>query len=278
MKRYIVVFCVMLTTSIAFAQFEGQIDMKMTRGSGDDKRETQLSMFIKQGMLSFSVAGKESEEMGGNIIFRSDKNLLWIVNDKAKTYMEIVPDKEMVKSKKENKKEQHGHSALRKTGKSVTIAGYSCDEWVAEDEEEVTTIAGTTKLGNVYEGFRKAFAQWGGQNFEKETEGWQRELIEKQVFPMKTVTKGRNEITEAQEVTKVEKRSLSTSLFELPPGFKKQSLDLDMGKMMKGLKSGNGRAMSKDDLEKLMKQLKGSMKDTEEKEDSTDKADEDDDE
>ena len=62
MRTYVVVFCVLLLTSIAFAQFEGQIDMKMTRGSGEEKRETQLSMFIKQGMLAFSVAGNEAED------------------------------------------------------------------------------------------------------------------------------------------------------------------------------------------------------------------------
>ncbi len=280
MKKNIVLLCFMLFVGVAHAQFEGQIDMKIAHVNGDTQRETQMAILIKQGMLAFTVKEEGSMDKGGNIIFRSDKNLLWIVNPKDKTYLEIVPDKEMMtskdKSKKKPEQKSKGKSSIRKTGKSMTIAGYTCDEWVAEDEEELTTILGTTKLGNVYEGFTKALAQWGGNQLDRDSEGWQHELIEKRIFPMKTVTKERDEITETQEVTKVEQRSLATALFEPPAGYKKQALDFDMGKMMKGLNDGNTRSMSKDDLEKMMKQLKESMEQMGDDADSTKEDDEDD--
>lgn len=277
MKKSMLIACLFLLTGITQAQFEGQLDMKVTHGSGESGREMSVSMLIKNGMLLISAKGSEHQEMGGDIIFRPDKNVLWIVNPKEKSYLEIVPDKEMMKNSTMHKKEERGHSTLRKTGKSAKIAGYACDEWVSKEDEEETTILGTTKLGNVYEGFRKAFSQWGGQQLEQSSEGWQRELIEKHIFPMKTVTKEGEEITETQEVTNVAERSLASSLFEPPAGYKKQALEFDMNKMMKGLKNGNMRSMNKEELEKMMKQLKKNMQDVDESSDSTDAEDEDDD-
>lgn len=287
MKKYIILFCCFLFAGILHAQFEGQIDMKMShRNSG---KETQLVLLMKGDLMAFSMKGDGAMEKGGDVIFRPDKNVMWILSPKEKTYLEIVPDKEMLSShgkvkeklKKKLEKKLGGNGGFRKTGNTQSIAGYECEEWVSDEDGDVARVWGTSKLGNVYEGFLKAMGQWGASREAQDNRGWQNELIDRRIFPMKTVLTENGSVTESQEVTKVEKKSLSASLFEPPPDYKKQSMDMDLGKMLKGLREGKGenaRAISKEDLEKLMKQFKQDTKDTKEEHDSTDKDDDDDDE
>ncbi|HEV8537669.1 MAG TPA: DUF4412 domain-containing protein [Bacteroidota bacterium] len=281
MKNAILALSFFFVVNIASSQFEGKIDMKVTRGGGEQQHEIQYTMSLKKGMLAFTTKGGETAEDAGNVILRSDKNLLWIINDKNRTYLEIVADdKSATPQAKTHKKSrettaEHAKSILRKTGKKQTLAGYECEEWIGEEEEEVTSIWGTTKLGNVYEGFTKAFGSMYDQK--QDLEGWQQELIEKKVFPMKTTVKEGGEVTETQEVTKVEPKSLAATIFEPPAGYKKQAMGAGLQDMMKGLKSGDARPMDKKEVEKLMQQLKGKMEKMEVKEDSSDQDDDDDD-
>ncbi|HTK81520.1 MAG TPA: DUF4412 domain-containing protein [Bacteroidota bacterium] len=285
MKKYMLLFCFFLFVGVLHAQFEGQIDMKMSgHNSG---KETQLVLLMKGDLMAFSTKGDGEMEKGGDVIFRPDKNVMWILSPHEKSYLEIVPDKEMLSSHgkvkdklKKNLEKQLNRSGFKKTGNTQTIAGYECDEWVSDEDGEVARVWGTSKLGNVYEGFLKAMGQWGASKEARDNQGWQNELIDKRIFPMKTVVTENGTVAESQEVTKVEKKSLSASLFEPPPGYKKQAMDMDLGKMMKGLREGKGenaRAISKEDLEKLMKQFKQDTKDTKAEHDSTDKDDDDDD-
>jgi uncharacterized protein DUF4412 len=247
----------------ALAQFEGRIDMKMTRNVEGTPREVVYSMFVRKEMLA-AQAGEGGETAAkGKFIFRGDKKVMWVLNDKENTYLEIPLTDDSNGTKRHRPGKISSSVTLRKTGMKETILGYPCEEWVDQDTEKVTHIWGTSKLGNVYEGLMKSFEQLNPRLVESQMEGWEGELARMKVFPLKIVSSKDGDTTESQEVTRIERASLQESMFEPPAGYKKQTLDADMGKMMdqlqEQLKSRHGHegdsSLNKEDLEKLMKQM-----------------------
>ena len=109
----------------------------------------------------------------------------------------------------------------------------------------------------------------------KESMGQWGELADMKIFPLKVTTSREGTVTEIQEVTKIESKTLAASTFEPPADYKKQSIDLDFQKMMEGMKSrdqGNqGEPGQNVDVEKMMKEMQEKMKDVDTKGDSLDK-------
>ena len=255
----------------ALAQFEGIIDMKMTRHVEGAPRSVSYSMSVKGEMLAAQAGEGEGSEAKGKFIFRGDRKVMWVVDDQAKTYLEISLTGDAGGKKKGGSGPRRGDSnvKLRKAGRTESILGYPCEEWVAEDTGTVTHIWGTPKLGNVYEGLMKSFEKMNPSLAESQMSGWEGELAKMKVFPLRILSMDRGEkgesgdTTESQEVTRIDSRHLEAALFDPPPGYKKQSLDVDMGKMMdqlqEQLKSRHGRggdsSLNRENLEKLMKEM-----------------------
>jgi hypothetical protein len=280
MKNTLLILCAFFfSLSAARAQFEGVIDMKMTMTVEGAPREMMYSMSVKKDMMAADVKGTGEEMQGGKFIFRGDKKALWIVNDAQKSYIEIsLNDSDKSKKPGESDEAEDPEVTLHKTGKTQTILGYSCEEWVAEDRSTVSNIWGTTRLGNIYEGLSKSFGEMGGMGKLHRGGGWESKLADMKVFPLKIVTSKDGQEQQTQEVTRIQKKSIASSVFDTPAGYEKQSLDLDMGKMMKDLQeqlrhraqergdSGDGKI----DVDKMMKQMQEKMKEMkEEKSDSS---------
>ena len=241
------VFLLIGAASMASAQFEGVIDMKSTSNDRGKPHEMAFSMSVKKDMIATDIKNPEKEMGGGKFIYRGDKKLLWIINDKEKNYMEMsLKDRDDADAeKKPGKKPKSSKSTVRKSGKTQTILGYSCDEWISEDEEGSTSIWGTAKLGNVYEGLSKSLGQMGGGNKRHELQGWEGDLAGMNIFPLKIVRSKEGKIKDTQEVTKIEAKTLAASLFEAPSGYEKQSFDMDMMKMMKDMQKKMMEKMEK---------------------------------
>lgn len=233
----------------AYAQFEGAIDMIITNYI-DGKPEQMLStMFVKKDMLAAQMQGEKKEMGGGKFIFRGDKQLLWIVSDEEKMYVELsLKDKgEDTKSREaETKEKKKSKSSVNKTGKKQTILGYSCDEYEIKEDNEVTSLWGTAKLGNIYEGLAKSMGKMAGAKGGVEMEEWETELMKMNLFPLKIVTTKDGKVTESQEVTKIEAKSLQATIFEPPVGYQKQSMNFDMQEMMKQMQEQMKKEMEND--------------------------------
>lgn len=263
-KTFALISALFLLSISAYAQFEGVINMKMiTYNDAETTRVMYYAMSVKKAMMAAEVTG--SDEAQGKFIFRGDRKVLWIVDDKEKTYVEMSLNDSAAHRKPRHDAEPQVQ--LRKTGKTSTILGYPCEEWIAGDGEEVSNIWGTTKLGNIYEGLAKSFGEMGDKNG---SQGWESRLADLKVFPLRIVTSSRGKTTEEQEVTGIQKKSVSSSVFDPPAGYKKQSFEMDLGKMMKGMQgSGEGSGGDSVDVQKLMQEMQKKMQEMKEEKGDT---------
>ena len=248
---------VIFLTSMATAQFEGVIDMKATVTVKGKPRDILYNMSVKKDMIAFDMQAVEKEIGGGKFIYRGDKKVLWILNDKEKNYLEMpLKDEEGTQNEAREKGSKNGRDEVHKTGKTEKILGYDCDEWVADSKDGTTSMWGTSKLGNIYGGLAKALGQMGHGKMKNSGMEWERGLQEMNMFPLKIVHSKEGKIVASQVVTKLEPKTLAASLFEAPEGYKKQSLDFDMMKMMKDMQkhmkeqAGQGKEDPKEDEEK----------------------------
>ena len=271
MKQKIIAVLVILFLymSLGRAQFEGEINLKITHGDRSNEDASLVAVFVKNGNLMLKVDGGSDEARNSSIIYRKDNKVLWILNEQSQSYLEIPVDKNeenMAGDARKKNRSKSEKSEFHKTGKAATILGYVCDEWIVEQDDETKEIWGTSKLGNVSEGFMKSLSQMSRGKKGSMMEEWQAEMMEKKIFPLKTITKEQGTVTHIEEVTKIDERKLSASMFEPPPSYKKQSLDFDIKNMMKGMgKKTNPRHtgdtnMNNVDMDKLMKDVQEKMK------------------
>ena len=260
-----------LLSGISFAQFEGAIDMKVSMIENGKSHDAIYTMLVKNNLMATSIKSDSSEGGHGKFIFRGDKQALWVVDEAEKSYLEIsLKDENKSNTKKVLviTKPQKAKQKIKNTGKKETILGYTCDELVIEDNDEVTHIWGTSKLGNVYHEMLKSFGEVGGQEAAKGKKGWEDELVDMKLFPLKIISMKDGKVEQTQEVTRIEKKTIPASTFEVPKDYKKQSIDFDMEKMMKEMQEQNKNEKEIDennpgkneDYEKMMKQMQEMIK------------------
>jgi Domain of unknown function (DUF4412) len=110
-----------------------------------------------------------------------------------------------------------GGTSLKPTGKTDTIAGYSCTEYIADGPEGRSEIWVTDQLGE-YPGL----FQWVGPTGRGVQQTWEVALRGRNVFPMRVVRKNlSNGSTFRLEVSSVSKGSVPDSLFTIPDGWQK---------------------------------------------------------
>ncbi len=268
MRLFAVWLLFVLLTLPSFSQFEGVLDMRMTTGRpSGESRQVSYTLMVKENKVAADVREAEGAKMFGKIIYRGDKNLTWVIDDAHKSYMEIELNGETPEQEQETKGEQEGGPKVHKTGKTESILGYTCDEWIVEDSDAVTSVWGTPKLGDMYDGLQKAFGQLNRRGpMSGSASSWENELAKIRVFPLKIVRSEGGNIVQTQEVTKIEPKSLAASVFEVPEDYKKQEMGPSMEQMMDALKNYQGQnggppgGIDKEALQKMLKELQEKMK------------------
>ncbi len=226
----------LLIIAPAFAQFEGLIDLKMDVADHDSTRQALYSMLVKKDMVSAKITAPGVEDQPGAFIFRGDKKLLWIVDDNSKQYVEIPLNDSGIQVPANLGGVKSGlQPKLQRTGRKQTLLGYECDEWLSVSESESTRIWGTEKLSSVFQGLAQSFGQLGSLTQEASA-GWDAELTKMNLFPLKIVSSKDGKLLASQEVTKIEAREIAPKSFEPPTGYERQSLGVDVDKIMEQLK------------------------------------------
>jgi hypothetical protein len=106
---------------------------------------------------------------------------------------------------------------VKKTGKTETILGYRCEQILITHGGKETEVWATKGLGRFIQ-----LDPGGGT-----ASAWERELASGDMFPLRVIEKdAKGKRVSAMEVTAVEKKSLSDSLFKVPANFNK--LDIPM--------------------------------------------------
>lgn len=266
---------VLLFAGTTLAQFEGLMDMKVTGAEGRTEENILYTIALKGNLMSTEIKNRDASEGSGKFIFRGDKQVVWILNDQEKSYLEIsLKEGEKKEKGKKNRDAEKFDGKIKKTGKKETILGYECEEIIVESEEGVTHLWGTEKLGEIYGTMMKSFSEMGGQDGD-DPMGWNKEIAKLRMFPLKVVSKEENKIVMTQEVTRIEPKKMSPSAFDVPKDYEKQTFDFDIEKMIEKMEKQGKKHNENDkddpgdniDMEKLMKQLKEMQN---QKEDTTD--------
>jgi hypothetical protein len=209
-----------LAAAPAFAQFEGEIDMKITSPGMSGLGKMYVSKVGARTTMDLQTA-KMPMKLTTLMKF-ANPDVIYMINDQSRTYSEMN-----LKETRENlpkmKTEQEPYTV--KVLGSERVLGYSTKHILLTRPSERSEMEiWTTKdiLGLNYESMRglmrrdpnrdegtflKALRDAGADGF---------------FVKMITREKGKPEPTSTMELTKAEKKSLPGSLFEIPPGYAKQ--------------------------------------------------------
>jgi hypothetical protein len=221
--------------------FEGEIDA-FAKDNKPGSTPTPLSVLVKAGVIRFDIPEKVAVKSGAGtmlgpdayVIVNSTAKKLYVVSDAQKQviFIDLNTSGEAFKGLGGPPRQHHGGGStpektattLSKTGKSDTVAGYTCEIWdVASDHRE----------GSV------CVAQQGVSWFHIPMTGiptehlWMTELMDGQHFPLRFIGFQKDGTTEENrlEITKIDRRALPAGQFEYPPTYRV----IDMMQMFAGL-------------------------------------------
>ncbi len=209
-----------LAAAPAFAQFEGEITMKMTMREGSGTGRNYIS---KAGVRSeLDVQGTKMPMKMTTLMRVATPDVVYLINDLQRSYTEIDTRKTREQLEKTRGKNKDAWK-VKKLGKE-TVSGYTCEHVLvtrgddAKSEMEWWTskdIAGLSyesmrglmrRNADNDEGVLKALRDAGADGF---------------VVRMVTREKGNPNPVTTMEITKVEKKSVPAALFEIPAGYRK---------------------------------------------------------
>ncbi len=229
--------------ALVLAGFEGEIGI-VTKGKmagKDGATPMNITTFIKGDKIRLDappgMAGTESLGGKGWGVFNGGEKKLFIVDDGKKTAMVI----DLNKTENSPLKGFAGHGApgggaqkpppkVTKTGKTDVVAGHKCDIWQVEEE-------GKGKVGDACIA-NEGFSWFSLPSAHLPTEhAWAAELMDGKHFPLRFIGYEGGAETGRIEVTRIEKKTLAATLFEIPAGYKIMDLSQMMGGMG-GMPSG----------------------------------------
>ncbi|MDQ5979346.1 MAG: hypothetical protein QG602_2320 [Verrucomicrobiota bacterium] len=219
----------LLTATIAHAAsaFEGKVSLALTAGKG---KPQVLDYSIKDTSLRIDMT---AEGQSFASIMDMKKMELLMLMPSEQMYM-VMPIKETVE--KAAKKMEAKEPDIEKTGRTETILGYKCEEYVTKEKNTTTEIWIAEGLGTFMglgeSGGGPMGGMFGGKK--KAASGWEEKFKGKSGFPLRVVSRdGKNKETFRMEATKIEPGSLPASLFQPPAGWQKLQMP-NMGDMLKG--------------------------------------------
>jgi hypothetical protein len=210
-----------LAAAPAYAQFEGEITMKMTMREGTGMGKAYLS---KAGVRSeLDIQGARMPMKMTTLVKASNPDLVYLINDTQKSYAEMDSRKTREELEKTRGKNRESWT-VKKLGRE-TVNGYACEHVLVMHGDDVKSEMEwwTSKdiSGLSYESMRGLMRR-GGQN----DEGIMKALRDAgaEGFVVKAVTREKGSPTPVMtmELTKIEKKSVPASLFEIPAGYRKQ--------------------------------------------------------
>lgn len=201
--------------SLSVAQdFEGVIHYEipeMTKqGMG------QMPYMVKNGKVRMEF-GKGNQ--GGAMIFMPEENKMAVIMEAMKGYMTMEIDDPETKGDIDN------NTNMKSTGDTKTIAGKSCEIWEVNDPNNSYRLCVAKGMGN--------FMMPQNPMAKSNTPQWAKEAMAGGFMPLEVIETGGGKEDLKMRATRIEEKSLSASLFEIPEGYN------DMSSMMKQMMNQN---------------------------------------
>jgi hypothetical protein len=215
----------------------------VTKGSNDQSMQFHSSVSYMPKMYK-QVTDRQT------IVFRLDKDRIYMIDYKDKEYAEMTfaemeaatkqamgqmdelkeQMKDMPPEQREAMEKMLGNTGMgskskskmevAKTGEKSTISGYSCVKYILKENGKEVGIIWTTASVSGYDGMKKDMKKFSERLMAQMPKGKELSdaILKINGFPIQTQL---GNITST--VTKVEKKKIATSEFEVPAGFKKVS-------------------------------------------------------
>jgi hypothetical protein len=225
MKRVVssILAAAALAAAPAFAQFEGQIDMKITGQGMTGTGKVFVSKAGSRTEMDMQTANMPMHMV--TLVKFSNPDVLYLINDKARTYGEIDSKKAREQAAKTAGEKGKDAYSVKVLG-SERMLGYGTkhvllsrpgdksemEAWTTKDLRGVSyeSMKGLVRRGAQDEGaLMKALKDAGADGF---------------FVKMVTREKGKAEPLTTMELTKAEKKSLPASMFEVPAGYTKEGM------------------------------------------------------
>lgn len=217
-KYYVTsLFIFLISVSASFAQnsFEGKIKFKITH----DGDEMFLDYFIKGDNMRMEM----NENKEAVFIKTTDKSLILMPEEKS--YMDLnnsifskMPGMMGMNKEDNNDKEKEFDINKYRTGKTMTILGYNCEQWIIKDDEDDGDVEAwvTDELGNFM-----LLKSPMGSGFSPE---WSSSVNNRGFFPMLVISREDGEEISRFEAKEVDKKNLDDNLFSPPSDFEEMKI------------------------------------------------------
>ncbi len=258
MKKILPVAVVLLlSAATAHAEFEGVADMKITteRGPGGAAIGGTGKIYVSKAGWRYEVemSSPEMAKMTGGKPFRmcmlgkiSNPDVVYSVNDAMKSYS-VIHTKEMRDLAAKASKPEHKFS-VQKLGKD-TVAGLTCENVRITDEAGKMNIEACVSREFVSGDWLKAMqrdnrGEWLSALKSAGVEGYPVRMV--------VTSKDTNAPKTTMEITKVDRRSVPASMFEVPAGYKQKS-------MMENMAQSPEQAKQMEDAQKQLQKAMENM-------------------
>lgn len=237
MKRTLfLVTALLFAAAIAFAQFEGVADFKITMSAGADKSSPGAGKLflapsgyrMEWAMDVSSLRKSDKDKDAGRapsapltmtmVARKTDPGKVYMLNNQNKTYSVL----DAKRAAEEHGKTPKESFTIQKLG-TATVAGLSC-------QNVLLTSSKGTEIEVCAAKELAASSDWLAAMNQRQPDGgsWLSALKDKGIegCPVRWVIrkKGSTETLATMEMTRLEKKSLPASLFEIPAGYKKTGL------------------------------------------------------
>lgn len=202
LKPLVSTLLALVFASTAFAaDFEGTLEMTMTAG----KRVSPMTMFLKPGKMRFEMQASPTVTSVGLIDATSGDMTILMVEQKM--YMTIAAKKVGAAAPSD--------VTFEETGRTETIAGKKCTEFVLKDKKTTTEVWATSELGG-FTNLAEAFGRRGQRS------AWEEEMVRRGMFSLRVISRNKKgaEISR-MECTTITEKKLDDELFKIPEGFTK---------------------------------------------------------
>ncbi len=195
-------------------EFEGIVIYEMTSAAGSPQNITYFSKDNKV-RLQMQMPSASAESLA--FIIDGNKETMYTLIPQMKMFMEMPA----MKGDTSAAGGEHDRSKAVKMGDTQTIAGVKCDHWViTTDQGDSIDLWNAKGFGNFM--MPRTMGRIPGQQKPPE---WTRELAAQGFFPLKMILKDQEgKIRMQMQATRIERKPLNDTLFEVPPDYSKMNL------------------------------------------------------
>ena len=197
--------------------FEGVIHFEIPEMTNQGMGEMPYMVKGNKGRMEMNHMGQKNA-----MLMLPEESKMVMIIEKMQGYIEMNTDEDRVS---DSDMEDANNADMTNTGKTKTIAGRTCEVWRMEAEDGTFETCMANGMGT--------FMMPQNEMRKGQAPKWAQTFAEKGAMPLEIVEIKNGNRSVQMKATKIEEKSLSDDLFEIPDGYR------DMSGMMKGMQNRN---------------------------------------